>query len=71
VKKKPNRRTPEERAAHQVNREELEARIALLTDELEAAGSAYAQVDRAHQLDYARRRIDAELAAKRKPAQPP
>jgi uncharacterized small protein (DUF1192 family) len=68
VKKKPNRRTPEERAGQQTNRQELEDRIALLTDELEAAGSAYAQIDRAHQLEYARRRIDAELAAKRKPA---
>jgi uncharacterized small protein (DUF1192 family) len=68
VKKQPNRRTPEERAGQQASRQELEDRIALLTDELEAAGSAFAQVDRAHQLEYTRRRIDAELAAKRKPA---
>ena len=69
MKKKPNRRTPEQRAAQQASADALEARINALTNELEAAGSAYAQVDRGEQLTFARRRIDVELATKRKPAE--
>ena len=63
MKKRPKRRTPEERAAGQAVTHELEARIESLTAELEAAGSAYTQVDRGRQLDYARQRIEAELGS--------
>jgi hypothetical protein len=64
-KKKPTRRTPEERAAEQANRRELEERIGAITAELERAGSAYTSVGSDEQLVYAIGRIDAELASKR------
>jgi hypothetical protein len=58
------RRTSEQQSAELANRRELEARIAAITAELEAAGSAYTAVSCEEQLAYAVGRIDAELGRK-------
>ncbi len=65
MRKKPSRPTPEEKAAEHAAFAELQERIRLLTDELDAAGSAYSRVGLDDQLAYAIGRIDAELASNR------
>ena len=62
MKKRPNRRTHEQRAAQRATAELLETRIQALTEELEASGSPYVRAPRNEQLELALRRIDAELA---------
>jgi hypothetical protein len=61
MKKKPNRRTPEEIAADRAVFDELERRARVLGAELEAAGSVYAREGRDDPLAYAVARISAEL----------
>ena len=60
--------TPEEWAAQRERQRALEERIRALEAELEASGSVYTQVPREERLAFAIRRIEAELAAKKKPA---
>jgi hypothetical protein len=65
MRKRPNRRTSEEREAQRAAFRELEERIDALTTQLARAGSPYVSVPLDDQLAYAIGRIDAELAAKR------
>ena len=58
---KRKRRARKETPIEAANRRELDARIAGITAELEAAGSAYVAVRQDDQLAYAIGRIDAEL----------